>query len=295
MASNAERSLQFGYGYRFGTSMATPQVAGVAALMWSINPGLSVRQVRTILRDTANDLGEPGRDDQFGYGLLDAAAAVSRAAAEIGEAGRPPRLLLSPSVLDFGTERTAMTIEVDNGGDGVIVVDRVTPREQVGTGWLSVEAATGASSAGPRIDVSVDRSRLPAGPFLGRIEVSAPGVAFSEVEVYGVATGSLYGGWISVATLDPQSRTVDTRTVVPDVADGAFGLEPGHFDRVLLYAGTDRDGDGLICEPQDACGAWPSLLNPFEVSTADPPTAGTIEIAVYEPPAGSGWPAGLLP
>jgi serine protease len=296
MASNVGGALQFDYGYRFGTSMATPQVAGVAALMWSINPGLSVRQVRSILRETANDLGDPGRDDQFGYGLLDAAAAVTRAAAEIGEAGRPPRLALSPSVLDFGTERTAMTIEVDNEGDGVIVVDRITPREQVGSGWLSVEAGTGASSAEPRIDVTVDRSQLPAGPFFGQIEVTASGVAFSTVEVYGVATGSPgHAGRISVTTLDPESGAVDTRTFIADVGDGTFVPQSRHFERVLLYAGTDRDGDGLICEPQDACGAWPSLLNPLEVATAELPTAAPIEIAVYEPPAGSGWPAELLP
>lgn len=295
-ASNVGGALQFDYGYRFGTSMATPQVAGTAALMWSINPGLSVRQVRSILRETANDLGDPGRDDQFGYGLLDAAAAVSRAAAEIGEAARPPRLVLSPTVLDFGNDRTAMTIEVDNGGDGVIVVNRITPREQVGSGWLSVEAAAGASSAEPRIDVSVDRSQLPAGPFFGQVEVTASGVAFSEVEVYGVATGSPgYNGWVSAATLDPASGAVGTRTIIADLDDGTFVLDSGHFERVLLYAGSDRDGDGLICEPQDACGAWPSLLNPLEVTIADLPTAGPIEIVVYEPPPGSGWPQYLLP
>lgn len=67
-----------------GTSMATPLVAGVAAMVRAVNPGLTAAQVRTILQESAQDLGEPGKDDEFGYGLVDAATAVRRAAATDG-------------------------------------------------------------------------------------------------------------------------------------------------------------------------------------------------------------------
>ena len=60
-----------------GTSAACPQVAGVVALMLSRNPALSGNQVRTILQKTAKDLGPKGKDDTFGYGLVDAYAAVN--------------------------------------------------------------------------------------------------------------------------------------------------------------------------------------------------------------------------
>jgi len=59
-----------------GTSMASPLVAGGAALVWSANPGLTAEELRRILQETAVDLGEPGRDEEFGYGLLDVAAAL---------------------------------------------------------------------------------------------------------------------------------------------------------------------------------------------------------------------------
>lgn len=62
-----------------GTSAATPHVSGIAALMIARNPGLAPLEVRCILDATADDLGAPGRDPQFGYGRLDAAAAVAAA------------------------------------------------------------------------------------------------------------------------------------------------------------------------------------------------------------------------
>ena len=62
-----------------GTSFAVPHVAGVAALVLSINPELKPNEVIDILASTATDLGPPGRDEKFGYGLVDAEAAVKKA------------------------------------------------------------------------------------------------------------------------------------------------------------------------------------------------------------------------
>ncbi len=61
-----------------GTSAACPQVAGVAALMLQANSNLTEVQVRTILQQTARDLGATGFDNDTGYGLVDAQAAVTR-------------------------------------------------------------------------------------------------------------------------------------------------------------------------------------------------------------------------
>jgi len=58
------------YGYKTGTSMATPLVSGAVALMLSINPTLSNEQVRQLLRATADDVGAPGFDPFTGYGRL---------------------------------------------------------------------------------------------------------------------------------------------------------------------------------------------------------------------------------
>ncbi|HEX9044295.1 MAG TPA: S8 family serine peptidase, partial [Candidatus Limnocylindrales bacterium] len=53
-----------------GTSASSPHVAGAAALVKSANPGFSASQVQAYLQTSAQDLGAPGRDNQFGYGKL---------------------------------------------------------------------------------------------------------------------------------------------------------------------------------------------------------------------------------
>ncbi len=65
-----------------GNSFAGPQVAGIAALMLSDRPALSVWRVREIMERTARDLGAPGKDNMFGFGLVDAYAAVKMAREE---------------------------------------------------------------------------------------------------------------------------------------------------------------------------------------------------------------------
>jgi subtilisin family serine protease len=61
-----------------GTSMATPHVSAVAALVWSYFPKCSASQIRSSLDKSALDLGAPGRDPYFGYGLVQAKAAYDR-------------------------------------------------------------------------------------------------------------------------------------------------------------------------------------------------------------------------
>ena len=67
----------YSYAYYDGTSMATPHVSAVAALVWSHFPHCTQADVRSALTASAQDLGAPGRDDKFGYGLVQAQAAYN--------------------------------------------------------------------------------------------------------------------------------------------------------------------------------------------------------------------------
>jgi len=67
---------QLDYVETDGTSFASPYVAGVAALIRSVNPSLSPSQVRAAMISTAKDLGAQGFDTSFGYGLPSAEAAL---------------------------------------------------------------------------------------------------------------------------------------------------------------------------------------------------------------------------
>jgi subtilisin family serine protease len=71
------------YTYLSGTSMATPHVAGLAGLLFSVNPRLTAAQVRSIIETTSEDKGVPGRDNDFGAGRINAARAVAAARATL--------------------------------------------------------------------------------------------------------------------------------------------------------------------------------------------------------------------
>lgn len=70
-----------GYKSISGTSMATPHVSGVAALVWSHYPQCSNVQIRNALNKTALDKGTAGRDVNFGFGIINAKAAYDYLAA----------------------------------------------------------------------------------------------------------------------------------------------------------------------------------------------------------------------
>jgi serine protease len=70
-----------GYDFYDGTSMATPHVSAVAALVWSYNPAWTNTRVRTALEKSALDLGAVGRDNYYGNGLVQAKAALDYAIA----------------------------------------------------------------------------------------------------------------------------------------------------------------------------------------------------------------------
>jgi serine protease len=68
------------YGYLSGTSMATPHVAGVVALMRSVNPTLTPARIREILQATAKPIPNDSGLNEYGAGLVNAEAAVQAAA-----------------------------------------------------------------------------------------------------------------------------------------------------------------------------------------------------------------------
>jgi subtilisin family serine protease len=76
------KSTYTGSSYKVfsGTSMAAPHVAGVAALVWADNGRLTNEGVRSVLHEAATELGTPGRDSYYGFGLVNAYRAVVRKA-----------------------------------------------------------------------------------------------------------------------------------------------------------------------------------------------------------------------
>jgi PKD repeat protein len=84
-----------------GTSMSTPHVSGVAALVWSHETALTAAGLRQLLRDNAEDLGSAGWDELYGYGLVDAKATLD-AAGGPPPPPPPPETTLSLENFDDG-------------------------------------------------------------------------------------------------------------------------------------------------------------------------------------------------
>lgn len=97
------------YGKMSGTSMASPHVAGVAALVWSTHPTCTAAEIRNVLNTTAQDLGDAGRDVKFGYGLVQTKAAVdyitNNGCDGSGGTTPPP----SGNTLENGTAKTGLS------------------------------------------------------------------------------------------------------------------------------------------------------------------------------------------
>ncbi|UQZ87014.1 Thermophilic serine proteinase precursor [Paenibacillus konkukensis] len=79
------------YAALSGTSMASPHVTALAALIRSVNPDLKNTEVMQIMRETAQDIGPKGKDKYYGHGLIDVVAALKRA-----EATKNPQSMQSP-------------------------------------------------------------------------------------------------------------------------------------------------------------------------------------------------------
>jgi subtilisin family serine protease len=78
------------YQFTTGTSVASAEVSGVVALMIERNPSLKPADIRRILMGTAKHLGPPGRNRDFGAGLVNALEAV-KAATKPAAPAKPPR------------------------------------------------------------------------------------------------------------------------------------------------------------------------------------------------------------
>ena len=259
-----------------GTSMASPHVAGVMALMRFVNPGLTVAQVDTLLAagSLTDELGAPGRDSVYGFGLINSRKAVDAALAGLTAPPVPPpaQIVALPSSIDFGSLQTSAVVELSMPGAGTETfagTPQVVLPAGMNAGSLTVAAtAVGAGGLG-RYTVTVDRNAIPAaGTYYPsvRFTLSSARVLTVQLALNKPAAGPGAGaarasfGPVYVLLIDPATGNVE-HTVIATLANGRYSWSKTGYakTRVQIVAGGDTDNDDLICARGETCGAFPVL------------------------------------
>lgn len=118
-----------GYGYKSGTSMATPHAAGLTALLWAAAPALTQAEVVEQITQSAEDLGAPGKDDYYGWGRINARSALCALIAPLSA---------SPSTLTFMADIDSPSIPVS----GAV---QITNSGSIPITWTATVSPTSAS------------------------------------------------------------------------------------------------------------------------------------------------------
>jgi serine protease len=258
--------------YRFyqGTSMASPHMAGVVALMKAVHPALTPAELDALLASGAltTDLGAAGRDDTFGWGLIDAAKAViaaQNAASGIATA----TLSATPGRLDFGATLSTANLDLTKLGSAALSVTGVSVDET----WLSIVPGTVDANRLGSYSVNISRTGLSAGSYSATISATTSTGTTLKVPVsMQVGTGPVQAnnGRYWVLLLNANSEMV--QQFASNGANGSYpfrfeGLAPGTYS---IFAGTDSDWDDFICDDGEVCGAYPTLGTPTTLEvTAD--------------------------
>jgi thermitase len=163
-------STYFGGGYtsESGTSMATPHVAGLAALIWSEYPGYTNDQVEGRIETTAVDLGAPGWDPYYGHGRIDAHAALPCEA----NLGASPQSIAFLADDDTDPMPPSQTVSVLNTGCAPITWTAVISPSTAT--WLAAIplAGTATTTSPGSISLSANKSVPGYGTYSAQVVIS---------------------------------------------------------------------------------------------------------------------------
>ena len=164
------------YEFMSGTSMATPVVAGVAALVWSANPSLINTQIEEQLYETADDLGPVGKDIFFGNGRINASKAV-----KVVDKASPAKPVVNDiadhSTKIKGTADVGATIKVESGSKllGTAIVNSageftvVLNKKQTAGTKLNITATDRAGNSSITVTKTVLDQTPPSAPVVNKV------------------------------------------------------------------------------------------------------------------------------
>ena len=306
---NTKNISDFGYWFFDGTSMATPHVSGVAALVISAGIATTPDEVREVLQSTAEDKGSSGWDQQYGYGIVDAHAALTYTTAP----NIPP--VADPNGPYSGTEGALVSFNgsgsTDDGsivsyywgfGDGGTGTGIYTDHTYIDNGIYIVtlnvtdnDGVTNTSTTTATID-NVAPSANAGGPYSGSVNTSItfsgnatdPGTAddltYDWDFEYDGANFTVDGSSIDLANPSYTYIFAGTYTVALQVKDGDGGISPISTANVTVTA-LDIDDPVISGATGNTTG---TTGEPVTINATITDNVGVVSAAVHYTPIGTG-------
>lgn len=258
---SADAGTTTGYVSGSGTSMATPFTAGAVALLLDADPSLTPAQVKDLVTRTARDFGEPGADNDSGYGLIDGYGMLSAALGGNVAGFLPTHTRITGTVANSGLWSYPIPVAGDDVGQPIGVTILVEGSLQCSSWFfgicLAYEWSPDLDARLVAPDGSVVNSRCPLEGFCGtagvqetfRVVAALEGTYTLEVYPYSGSPNNGKGGSFEVdlftgaAAATPANETpladAGNDLTVPDT-DGVPG------ESVTLDGSGSIDPDGVI-------------------------------------------------
>ncbi|RBY78512.1 peptidase S8 [Blastococcus sp. TF02-09] len=262
------------FGWMSGTSMASPHVAGVVALMEAAAPSLTPDQVERALTWSATDLGAAGRDDSFGHGQVDGVRAV-RAAQVLAGGGTLVRAPSAPRVgaptALAGGLRLTWSAPADTGGAAVtayrvsayrgtalaksVVVSGQTTSATVtgltnGTAYrVGIEAANTAGYGARSAQVTATPRTTPGAPTISSVTAQRLAVAVRWTRPASDGGAPLTGYVVQAFSGRTLVKSVTAGATASGVTVGGLKAGTAYTFRVLA---KNEAGAGAVSAPSPA-------------------------------------------
>jgi serine protease len=250
------------YAFSQGTSMAAPHVAAVAAMLKATDPSPSASDIKNRIQSRAIDLGTAGRDDFYGHGLIDAHAAVKNGA------GLIPVVFPFPKQFKLKGDNPSDSFTLRNIGDGTAFSYTSIDIEPASAqSWLTASPTSAGAATQHSIDISVDTSSNPTlkngGTYTARLTVHWGTEEEHVYVLYNVngfpKPGMADLGKVYVVALDVSTGDIDSLDTTYFSSYYNYRMSAVPSGEYLVAASTDRDGDLVIFEEDDAYGMYLSL------------------------------------
>jgi uncharacterized repeat protein (TIGR02543 family) len=216
-----------GYATYNGTSMASPHVAGVAALVWAADPRLTNVQVRAILRDTAQNLNLPVNHQGFGLVRADLAVAKTLETA-------PPtvyyNLTMLVSPLDTGDVNGAGNYEEGN----TVNISATAHPEYKFVGWTG-DILTVADVNASSTTITMDKDKTVLANFEKKEDTVLPPAL--NVTVTTDRNSYVWNAWVDITAtvLDEYNKPVEGVTVWVTISDPSLGIVASYNGITDIY------------------------------------------------------------